>query len=299
MSIVLLFPGQGSQYVGMGLKYYRASEEARVLYQQAEFELGYALAQLCSGGPDEQLNKTEFTQPAIFVVTLAMWSVLKHKYPSPAFVMGHSLGEFAALFVAGVFDFLDGLHLVMHRARLMAKVGRCVAGGMVAVLGTPLASIRALCEDVACRVGEPLGIASDNSPKQVVISGTESALTMAQQLAPEYGIRRMQRLPVSVAAHCSLMREVRTEFAQILAGITLHNPKIPVILNTTARPTQDLDLIRSALVDQLTSLVRWRESLLNVALLGGDHFVEVGPGTVLSGLVKHTLSHVSIEAVDG
>ncbi len=298
MNEVFLFPGQGSQYVGMGSQWHRASKEARLLYQRADEVLAYPLAELCFHGPEGRLNDTRYTQPAIFVTSLAMWAAVRDRYPSPRFVMGHSLGEFTALVAAGALSFEEGLRLVARRGQLMAEVGARHPGGMVALLGATPEAAEALCAAVTEQTGAVLVIANDNCPGQIVLSGEEAALQAAIAQAREHGVRRVRRLRVSIAPHSPLMEEARLAFAPVLEQTPLRPPEIPIILNATAEPEQDPSAIRQAMLRQLTSPVRWREGLLTAAARGGEHFVEIGPKAVLSGLVKRTLSGVSFEAVD-
>lgn len=298
MSAAFLFPGQGSQYVGMGLAWYRASSEARIFCDKADTALGYALTELCFTGPEAQLNQTEYTQPALFVMALAMWQAAKTMLPSPVFVAGHSLGEFSALVAAGALDFEAGLHLVAERGRLMARAGESAPGGMAVLLGATLAAAESLCNAAMAASGQPLVVANDNCPGQVVISGALAALDVASTLAAEHGVRRMQRLAVSVAPHSSLMCEAQAAFAELLATVPLRAPAVPVVLNATAAPVFAPEDIRQALLRQLTSPVRWRESLLWMAAQGVDHFVEVGPKDVLTGLVRRTLPDARAEALE-
>lgn len=265
---------------------------------KADAQLGYALTRLCFEGPEAQLNLTEFTQPAIFVVATAMWQALKAMLTSPAFVAGHSLGEFVALVVSGALDFADGLQLVAERGRLMARAGESVPGGMAVLLVATLEAAEALCVAAATASGQPLVIANDNCPGQVVISGALAALEAATGLAQSYHVRRIQRLPVSVAPHSVLMSDAQAAFAHLLAVVPLRTPQIPVVLNATATPATTPAQIRQALLQQLTSPVQWRTSLLWMAAQGVDHFVEIGPKDVLTSLVRRTLPGAHAEAVE-
>lgn len=265
---------------------------------RADASLGYALSELCFAGPETQLNQTEFTQPALFAISLAMWWAAKAMLPSPVFVAGHSLGEFSALAAAGALDFDAGLHLVSERGRLMAHAGESAPGGMAVLLGATLAAAESLCEAATAAAGQPLVIANDNCPGQVVISGALSALDVAMTLATEHGVRRMRRLAVSVAPHSALMSEAQAAFADLLAAVPLRAPEVPVVLNATAAPVSTPDEIRQALLRQLTSPVRWRESLLWMAEQGVDHFVEVGPKDVLTGMMRRTLPEARAEALE-
>ncbi len=298
MGVAVLFPGQASQYVGMGDAWYRASEEARLVFAQADAHLGYALSELCFHGPAERLNRTEITQPAVFVTSLAMWAAAKAKLPAPDYLAGHSLGEFSALVAAGILTFEDGLRVVARRGQLMAEAGEKSPGGMAALIGVNAAKAQALCEAVVAATGETLVVANDNNPRQVVISGTETALEVAEREAPNHGVRRFVRLAISVAPHSPLMAPAQAELAALLDELTFRPPMIPVVFNRTATPLEEAKAIKDAIVQQLTSPVRWRESLLWMDSQGVDHFIEVGPKDVLSGLVKRTLRRARIEALD-
>jgi len=282
----------------MGLAWYRASSEARLFCDRADAHLGYALTELCFAGPEAQLNQTEFTQPALFVIALAMWQAAKGILPPPVFVAGHSLGEFSALAATGALDFDAGLHLVAERGKLMARAGESAPGGMAVLLGATLAAAESLCDAASAVAEQPLVVANDNCPGQVVISGSLAALDAAATLATEHGVRRLQRLAVSVAPHSILMREAQTAFAELLASVPLRTPQVPVVLNATAAPVSNPEAIRQALLRQLTLPVRWRESLLWMAAQGVDHFVEVGPKDVLTGMVRRTLPGARAEALE-
>jgi [acyl-carrier-protein] S-malonyltransferase len=282
----------------MGATWFRASVEARTLYEQADAQLGYPLSRLCFQGPEEELNRTEFTQPAVFVTSLAMWQAARGELPSPDVVAGHSLGEFAALVVAGALEFSAGLRLVAQRGRLMAQAGDRASGGMAVLLGATLQDAEALCAEAMDVSGAPLVVANDNCPGQVVISGATEALSVAMDRAQAHDVRRIRRLAVSVAPHSPLMAAVQADFAQLLTSIPLSAPSVPIVLNATAAPLSHPEDVRRALLRQLTSPVRWRESLLWMAEHGVETLVEVGPKRVLSGLVRRTLPEAQTESVD-
>ena len=298
MGAAVLFPGQASQYVGMGHAWYRASSEARLVFAYADEALGYALSDLCFNGPAERLNRTEITQPAVFVTSLAMWKAARERLPRPDYFAGHSLGEFTALVAADVLTFEDGLRIVARRGQLMAEAGEKAPGGMAALIGADIHRARRLCEAVTAHSGEVLVVANDNNPRQVVISGTLAALEIAERMAGEHGIRRFVRLPISIAPHSPLMEPVRAELAALLETIPFRPPRRPVVLNRTAAPVGESEAIKAAIIEQLTSPVRWRESLLWMGEHGVDHFIEVGPKDVLTGLVRRTLRRAKVEALD-
>ncbi len=282
-----LFPGQGSQYVGMGRDLCDCSPVARAVFDQADSILDVALSQLCFDGPAELLNDTFNTQPAILVTSIAALRVLEEGgLDSPAYVAGHSMGEFSALVAAGALSFEDGLRLVRERGRLMKQAGEQSPGGMAAVLGLEREPLEEICAAVREQSGEYAGIANDNCPGQLVISGTADALERAMELAKEQGARRVVRLAVSIAAHSPMMAEAATEFRRLLDVTPFHEPTVPIVANATASPLSDPDDIRDALGRQLTSAVRWTESLRWMIGQGVIRFVEIGPKEVLTGLLR-------------
>jgi len=282
-----LFPGQGSQYVGMGRELYDAFPTARAVFDQADAVLGSALSQMCFAGPDELLNDTLNTQPAILATSVATLHVLKERgVGDPAYVTGHSMGEFSALVAAGALSFEDGLRCVRERGRLMKQAGEQSPGGMAAVLGLERAPLEAVCAAAQEQSGEYVGVANDNCPGQIVISGAFEALERAMTLAKEQGARRVVRLAVSIAAHSPLMAEAAAEFRRVLDATPFHEPTTPLVANATAGPLADPGSIRDALGRQLTSPVRWSESVRWMIGQGVKRFVEVGPGEVLTGLMR-------------
>lgn len=284
-----VFPGQGSQEVGMGADLAERFPEAKAVFEQADQILGVSLSDLCFNGPAEDLNDTLNTQPALYVMGVAVLRVLQAALPTPprpAFVAGHSLGEFTALTAAGALSFEDGVRLVRERGRLMKAAGERMPGAMAAVLGLDTSAVRDLCTEASAQTGKPVVLANDNCDGQLVISGDKDAIEAALPLAMERGAKKVVPLMVSVASHSPLMEPISAEFRQYLAGITFTAPQIPVIGNVSAAPLNSVDDIRFELGAQLTSTVRWTESVGYMLGQGVQRFVELGPRDVLSGLIK-------------
>ena len=277
-----LFPGQGSQYVGMGKSLYEGDEAARARFDEADAVLGRPISKICFEGPEEALKDTENLQPAQFVVSVAACDALRARGVEPACAAGHSLGEYAALYATGVFDFETGLRLVAARGRAMAGADQ---GAMAAIIGMDMEPLEALCAEASAE-GEPVVIANDNSPGQVVISGAEAAVKRACDAANEAGAKRVVPLPVSGAFHSPLMGEAACTMAGELEGAALKAPSCPFIPNVTATPESDPEAIRRYLVEQITGRVRWVESVRAIVGMGVSQGLEVGPGKVLSGLAR-------------
>jgi [acyl-carrier-protein] S-malonyltransferase len=271
----------------MGHRLFEDYPVARDVYAQADETLGFLLSELCFSGPSQALNQTLNTQPAILATSIAAFRVLeRHRPQNPAFMAGHSMGEFSALVAAGALQFEEGLHLVRERGRLMQQAGERRPGGMVAVLGLPRALVEQACAAARQRTGAYVGLANDNCPGQIVISGEMEALGQAVDTAQDLGARRTIRLQVSIAAHSPLMAEAAQTFRRVLDRTTLHTPRVPVVANATASPLTDPTAIRNALGQQLTSPVRWTESIEWIAAQRVHTFVEVGPKKVLIGLLR-------------
>jgi [acyl-carrier-protein] S-malonyltransferase len=282
-----LFPGQGSQYVGMGHDLHATFTEARAVFDQADHILGIDLSRLCFDGPGESLNDTLNTQPAILTTSIAALRALQeYSIENPAYVAGHSMGEFSAVVAAGALPFEEGLRLVRERGRLMQQAGQRNPGGMAAVLGLAREQVVAICTAAREESGEYVGIANDNCPGQLVISGATDALEQAMELAQAQGARRVIRLAVSIAAHSPLMAEAAAEFRHLLDTMPLQEPAIPIVLNATARPLTNPEAIRGALGRQLTSPVRWADSIRWMIDNRVTRFTEVGPKEVLTGLLR-------------
>lgn len=282
-----LFPGQGSQAVGMGAEIAAQYPIAHALYEQADAILGIPLSQMCFEGPESELNETENTQPALFVTSLAILRALQtERDVQPAMVAGHSLGEITALVAAGAIEFEHGLRLVRERGRLMAEAGEQSPGAMAAILGLDVETLRAVCAEASAAVGKPLVVANDNCPGQIVISGDSQALDFALPLAQAQGAKRTIKLAVSVAAHSPLMAYAETEFKQVIARTPITTPHIPIVGNIHATFLTEIDDIRTELSGQLTSAVRWTETIQMMRVQGISTFVELGTKAVLKGLLK-------------
>ena len=287
-----LFPGQGSQAVGMGADLYDASATARARFDAADDQLGFTLTDLMFGNTDtaeEQLKHTENTQPALFVHSLAAMAVLEARGLTPAMVAGHSLGEYSALAAAGAISFADGLRVVRIRGELMATAGQERPGTMAAIIGADDEAVEAACEEARTAGPGVVQPANFNAPGQIVISGDEDAVKRAMERAEAHGARRVIPLPVSGAFHSPLMDYAREGLGEALEALDITEPRCPVYLNVTAAPTKDPDEIRQRLLQQLLSPVRWAQTLRHMHRDGAERFVEVGAGRVLSGLVRRTL----------
>jgi len=282
-----LFPGQGSQYVGMGRDLCATYNKARAVFAQADRILGIDLSDLCFDGPAELLNETVNTQPAVFTTSIAALRAMQERdVGGPAYVAGHSMGELSALVAAGALSFEDGLQLVRERGRLMQQAGGRNPGGMAALLGLEREQVARICTTVREESGEHVGIANENCPGQIVISGTRDALAQAMERARAQGAKRVIRLDVSIAAHSPLMAEAATEFRHLLDAVPFREPSTPIVLNATARPLTAPQAICEALGRQLTSPVRWDDSVRWMIEHGVTCFTEVGPKEVLTGLLR-------------
>ena len=286
---VLLFPGQGSQEVGMGADIAAHSPAAAAIFEQADAILGFPLSQLCFEGPEDVLTDTINVQPALLTTSIAALRAVEEQLGRPieaAAAAGHSLGEYSALVAAGALDFADALRLVRERGRLMKLAGERAPGGMAAIIALDTETIASICQQASREGDGVVVIANDNCPGQVVISGNEEPLNRAMALAQEAGARKVVRLAVSIAAHSPLMATVQEEFANAVAQADIKPPNFPVIANITAQPLTDVDAIRQELVGQLQNSVQWTKSMAYLIGQGHDVFIEFGPGKVLAGLMK-------------
>ncbi|HQV69760.1 MAG TPA: ACP S-malonyltransferase [Thermoflexales bacterium] len=292
MSTAYVFPGQGSQFVGMGAESARVRPILRGTFERADAALGFALSRLCWEGPEAELNDTLNTQPALFAHSLGAFYMaqMSGELPAPDFVAGHSLGEFSALCAAGALAFEDGVKLVRERGRLMKLAGERAPGGMAAVLGLQPDALREVCAEVSAQHNPGVVVANDNCPGQIVISGGKEAVAAASAIAKTKGAKRVLPLAVSIASHSPLMHSIADEFAAAVKNTPLVTATIPVIGNTTARPITHPDDIRAELNAQLTSPVRWTETVQWLGAQGVTQFVELGPKDVLCNLIKRTLT---------
>ena len=294
MSTAYIFPGQGSQYLGMGKDLYETFPAAKQLFDEADRILGIPLSRICFEGPEEELRQTKNTQPAIFLHSMAVWNLLK---PSDAeMAAGHSLGEYSALAAAEAFSFPDALKLVRRRGELMQKAGEENPGTMAAIVGLAPDVVVEVCKEAgSAGIIQP---ANFNSPGQIVISGSVSGVRKAMEIAKEKGAKLVKELVVSGAFHSPLMQPAKNKLKEVLDNIQLQDAKIPVYANVTATPVQKADEIRRLLFEQVTSPVRWEESVVNMNADGATKFVEVGPGKVLQGLVKRTIASAEVLGID-
>jgi [acyl-carrier-protein] S-malonyltransferase len=277
-----IFPGQGSQYVGMGKDLYEGNAAAKAFYEKANEILGFSISRICFEGPDEELKQTKYTQPAIFLHSIVLFQLLNTKQFE--MTAGHSLGEYSALVAAGALTFEDGLKLVQLRGELMQQAGAENPGTMAAIVGLDSAIVNQVCLDASAE-----GIvqtANFNSPGQAVVSGSLSGVQKAMELAKARGAKMVKALPVSGAFHSPLMESARRGLKIALDRIEIRDATVPVYANVTAQPVRFAEDIRHLLVRQLVSPVRWEESIVNMINDEAASFVEIGPGKVLQGLVK-------------
>lgn len=282
-----LFPGQGSQFVGMGHDPYEMYPEARAIFTEADDVLGFALSRLCFEGPEEVLTDTINAQPAILTVSIANLRVLEVRgIKLPTFMAGHSLGEYSALVAAGALTFADAVRLTCERGRLMKEAGKQVAGGMVAVLNLNSDVLDKVCQEASQATGGIAQVANYNSPGQTVISGDLLTLKKAVALARKRGALQTIPLAVSIAGHSPLMGAMTDEFRQVVEATAFREPTVPIIANVTAEPLKSVGAIREELTKQLTCPVRWAASVQYMIGQGVTKFLEIGPKDVLTGLMR-------------
>ncbi|WP_103122498.1 ACP S-malonyltransferase [Methylopila sp. Yamaguchi] len=300
MSIALIFPGQGSQQVGMGRALADSFAPARAVFEEVDAALGESLSTVIFDGPDDALMLTSNAQPALMAVSLAAMRVLEAEAGldvsrHAAFVAGHSLGEYSALAAAGSLTIADAARLLRTRGDAMQKAVPVGAGAMAALLGLDLEAARAVAAEAA--EGEVCQAANDNAPGQVVVSGAKAAVERAIAIAKTRGAKRAVLLPVSAPFHCALMQPAADVMAEALAGVKISAPKAPLVANVTASPLNDPEDIRKRLIEQVTGAVRWRESVGFMGSAGVTRFIEIGAGKVLAGLVKRNAEGATGESV--
>lgn len=288
-----VFPGQGAQFPGMGKSLYDTNPLAAEWFEKANDILGFRITDLMFSGTDDDLKQTNVTQPAVFLHSVVLAETLGNAF-RPDMVAGHSLGEFSALTAAGVLSFEDGLRLVSKRAQAMQKACEATPSVMAAVLGLPDDRVERICRSIT---HDTVVCANYNCPGQIVISGTVTGIDIACERLTAAGAKRALKLKVGGAFHSPLMEPAQDELAAVIKDTPFDKPVCPVYQNVNAMPTTDPDAIRTNLIAQLTSPVRWAQTIRQMAAYGTDHFIELGPGTVLQGLIKKIISNVTTEGM--
>lgn len=298
-NVAFVFPGQGSQYVGMGKKLYDASPEIKAMFEMADDVLGFKLSELCFNGPDERLKLTEYTQPAILLVSISAYRYMKLKNANVTakYLSGHSLGEYSALVVSGSLKLEDALRLVRARGKYMQEAVPVGEGAMAAVIGAEDSLVEEVCLEVAQKGGY-VAPANFNSPGQIVISGEKEAVNKVIEILKSKGVKRVVLLPVSAPFHSELMLSASKKLEKDFKNVNISEPEVPVISNVTGRPYENSESIKKLLIEQITKPVRWVDCVKYMYRNGVREFVEIGPGKVLSGLIKRICEDVNVYAVE-
>jgi len=295
--VAFVFPGQGSQYVGMAKELFAQFDAAREVFAEADDALGFSLSELCFDGPEADLKLTENTQPAILAASIAALRVIEAETPlRPAFVAGHSLGEYSALVAVGAFNFRDAVRVVRERGRLMQQAVPAGEGAMAVVLGLEMDAVRALCADAS--QGEVVSPANFNGGGQVVIAGAKDAVARAMVLAKERGAKRVLDLPVSAPFHCQLMQPAAEGLKTALSQISIRPFSVGVVTNVEADVNLDAGRVKPLLIEQAVRPVRWEESVRKLASLGCGGAVEIGPGKILKGLIKRIVPAMEVDTFE-
>lgn len=296
-NIALVFPGQGSQYVGMAKDFYDSFDTAKKIIDRADEIIGKNFKNIIFSGPEEELKKTDITQPAIFTMSVLIYEIVKEKFSNKtSFCAGHSLGEYSALYAAGAFSFETGLSLVMRRGELMQIASDKNKGGMAAIIGLTIDKINEICEKV--KEEGYLTVANINSPNQIVVSGEMVAIDKAEKIAGEYGAKRYIKLNVAGAFHSSLMQYAADILKNEINNYEINNLIIPVVANYSAKEVRTKEEIKDSLIKQIVSPVRWVETIEYMKSKNVSAFIEIGPGTVLSGLIKKVDKNLKIYNID-
>jgi [acyl-carrier-protein] S-malonyltransferase len=286
LKTAFLFPGQGSQTVGMGRALGEAFPTAASTFAEADEALGFQLTRIFQDGPEDELRLTENTQPAILAVSIAVTRVLAEHGVTPALAAGHSLGEWSAHVAAGTLSFADALRAVKARGRAMQLAVPAGEGAMAAVLNLPAEAVAEACAEAAAETGQPVSPANFNTPDQTVLSGAKAAVERGAELVKARGARKVVMLAVSAPFHCALMQPAQEEVARVLDGIALSDPKFAVAANVSAALVTTAEAARQALIDQVTGTVRWAGCVQALVDAGAEQFIEAGPGKVLTGLLR-------------